>query len=326
MFPVPLFAVALSLFDAPTSELRVRLAVSRALPLLVQGAAGHMEQRTCFACHNQAVPVLALVTARAHRFTIDAADVQKNAKFTRDFLAKNRNNYLEGRGQGGQVATAGYALWTLELGGWQPDETSSAVAEYFLRFQADLNSWRMTSNRPPSETSHFTANYLALRLAGLRHASPAGSHRRAHPPGPRLALANAGARHRGSRFSLVGIAPRGAHPVEVQTAARELLQTQRDDGGWAQTTAMEPDSYATGSALVALHDAAGLPTTDAAYQRGVRYLLNTQLPDGSWYVRSRSKPFQLYYESGFPHGKDQFISVTASAWAVTALALSAERP
>src|SRR5262249_13807004 len=42
----------------------------------------------------------------------------------------------------------------------------------------------------------------------------------------------------------------------------------------------------------------------------------------TWYVRSRSKPFQTYFESGFPHGKDQFISLAASSWATTALALA----
>ena len=52
------------------------------------------------------------------------------------------------------------------------------------------------------------------------------------------------------------------------------------------------------------------------------YLLATQRPDGTWYVRSRSRPFQIYFESGFPHGKDQFISMAASGWATTALALT----
>jgi hypothetical protein len=66
----------------------------------------------------------------------------------------------------------------------------------------------------------------------------------------------------------------------------------------------------------------GVPAADAGYRRGVSYLLKTQLPDGSWYVKSRSKPFQPYYESGFPHGKDQFISIAASSWATAALALA----
>jgi hypothetical protein len=39
-------------------------------------------------------------------------------------------------------------------------------------------------------------------------------------------------------------------------------------------------------------------------------------------VASRSRPFQPYFESGFPYGKDQFISAAASNWATMALALA----
>jgi hypothetical protein len=58
------------------------------------------------------------------------------------------------------------------------------------------------------------------------------------------------------------------------------------------------------------------------YQRGVQFLLNTQLADGSWYVRSRAIPLQPHFESGFSHGRDQFISAAASNWATTTLALA----
>jgi len=34
-------------------------------------------------------------------------------------------------------------------------------------------------------------------------------------------------------------------------------------------------------------------------------------------------PIQPYFESGFPHGRDQFISAAATNWAATALALAA---
>src|SRR5262249_18741683 len=66
-------------------------------------------------------------------------------------------------------------------------------------------------------------------------------------------------------------------------------------------------------------------TDDPAYQRGLKFLIDAQREDGSWLVRSRSKPFQLYFESGFPHGKDQFISIAASGWATTALAFAVPR-
>ena len=77
-----------------------------------------------------------------------------------------------------------------------------------------------------------------------------------------------------------------------------------------------------GTALVALHQAGGMPTSDPAYQRGLRYLLDTQQPDGTWHVATRAKPIQTYFETGFPHGQDQFISSAATGWAATALGLA----
>ena len=78
--------------------------------------------------------------------------------------------------------------------------------------------------------------------------------------------------------------------------------------------------------LASLHEAGGLATSDPAYRHGLDCLLKTQLSDGSWHVATRSKPIQTYYESGFPHGKDQFISMAASGWATTALALACPGP
>jgi len=104
----------------------------------------------------------------------------------------------------------------------------------------------------------------------------------------------------------------------------DLVKLQRPDGGWRQTDKLQSDAYATGSVLAALHQAGDLPTSDDAYRRGVAFLLKTQKDDGSWHVVSRSRPFQTYFESGFPHGKDQFISSAASSWATIALALTVQ--
>jgi hypothetical protein len=42
--------------------------------------------------------------------------------------------------------------------------------------------------------------------------------------------------------------------------------------------------------------------------------------DGSWHVATRSKPVQVYFDNGDPHGKDQFISMMATSWSTAALA------
>lgn len=51
--------------------------------------------------------------------------------------------------------------------------------------------------------------------------------------------------------------------------------------------------------------------TGPVCEKGVRLLLGTQLEHGSWYVRSRAFPIQPYFDSGFPHGNDQFIPAAA---------------
>jgi hypothetical protein len=150
-------------------------------------------------------------------------------------------------------------------------------------------------------------------------------------------------------FRLWGLKLAGADPKELEAAAADLLSTQRHDGGWSQLdavgsprtqdlkdragagaagtgTATTSDAYATGSTLAALHLAGGVPTDLPAFRRGLAYLVRTQHDDGSWFVKSRSHPFQTYFESGFPHGPDQFISAAGSGWAVAALVLACPPP
>jgi len=137
----------------------------------------------------------------------------------------------------------------------------------------------------------------------------------------------------------------GAPERDLAAAVTDLLGTQQPDGGWSQLdlaagsakardekgqgavspppkSAQLSDAYATGSALVALHLAGGASTDLAAYRNGLHFLIRSQREDGSWLIKSRSKPFQTYFESGFPNGPDQFISAAGTAWAVAALVLA----
>jgi hypothetical protein len=84
------------------------------------------------------------------------------------------------------------------------------------------------------------------------------------------------------------------------------------------------DAYATGETLWALTEVGALKVSSAAYQKGAKFLLDTQWADGSWYVRSRAPKFQPYFQSGFPFDHDQWISAMATSMAVRGLALSVE--
>ncbi len=63
-----------------------------------------------------------------------------------------------------------------------------------------------------------------------------------------------------------------------------------------------------------------------AYQRGVKYLLSTQRADGSWYVASHSPRIQAFFEGGFPHHYDQWISNWGTSWSAMALSAAIETP
>src|SRR5262249_25536722 len=120
-------------------------------------------------------------------------------------------------------------------------------------------------------------------------------------------------------FQLLGLHWAGEPPEQLADLAKSLLQRQRTDGGWAQLPMLESDAYATGEALYTLAQAMKLPVTDPAWQRGLRFLLERQEDDGTWYVVRRAFPFQPTMDSGFPHHRDSWISAAATSWAVMAL-------
>ena len=124
-------------------------------------------------------------------------------------------------------------------------------------------------------------------------------------------------------FHLLGLAWGNAAPATIKASARALAATQRADGGWNQLPEMVSDAYATGQALYALNRRQ-MAVSSPVYQKGVDYLLRTQAPDGSWHVETRAIWLQPYFESGFPYGRDQFISAAGTAWAVMALAPAAQ--
>jgi N-acyl-D-amino-acid deacylase len=84
---------------------------------------------------------------------------------------------------------------------------------------------------------------------------------------------------------------------------------------------MQSTAYATGRSLVSLQ-LGGLPISDPAYQRGIKFLLSTQQEDGSWYTRTRALAFQPYFDAGFPHDYDQWMSAAGTSWAAMALTLA----
>lgn len=305
--------------EAPMSG-QIRASVEKALPLLVSSSQISAERRKCFTCHNEGMPTLALIEARARGFEIDAKHLKGQTEHTVAHLKRGQSNYLKGIGQGGKADTAGTALWALDSVGHPRNEVTDAVVDFLLQWNADTPFWSAQSNRPPAEGSRFTSTFLALRgldAYGFDEKREVIEKRRR---AAREWLVETGAETTEDHvFRLRGLALAGADRSPITEAGRALLGLQREDGSWAQLSNLEGDAYATGSALMALRETGQLEVEKKSYQHGVRFLIDSQEEDGSWHVVSRSRPIQEFYESGFPHGPDQFISCAATAWATLAL-------
>ena len=315
---------------APSVEVdhqRIRTAVEKSLLLLQRASAGSAEKRPCFTCHSQALPVLAITAARNQGFKIDKANLRRQLDHTAAFLMRGKENYAAGKGQGGRIDTAGYALWTLQAGKHRPDDVTAAVVDYILQTNADSDHWTHNSNRPPTEASDFTTTYVALR--GLLAFGTAEQRMRIAQRQNTVAqwlLKTATSDTEDRVFQLRALSLAQAENKTQQAFADALITAQRPDGGWAQKDDMMSDAYATGTVLACLVQTGHLAPASACLQRGLQFLLKSQNPDGSWLVESRSKPFQEYFETGFPHGVNQFVSTSATAWATIALIESLAKP
>jgi ankyrin repeat protein len=301
-----------------------RAAVERAIAKLQPAGPTFNDRTKCISCHNQSLPSMAVSLAVARGASVDRTLAAHPTAATLASWQSAREALLLGRPAiGGFVANVTYGLVGLAADHVDPNLTTDAVAITLASLQQADGSWNLDDLRPPlvdQSAVHFTA--LALR--GLIVYMPPG---RRDEMKARVARATAYLRQvvpsstQDEAFKLLGLVWSGVARADISRQTERLLSQQRESGGWAQLSTMAPDAYATGQALYALQ-AAGVSVDGAAYKRGTAFLLRTQLEDGTWFVRSRAFGFQQYFETGFPHGRDQFISSAATAWAAMALAQS----
>jgi len=313
------FALVTLLGPEPTPAI-LRASVEKALPILVKGAVGYAEKRTCFGCHNQCLSMVAFHAARERGFSVEDEFIEKQAEHVIAAF-KERHPSLKKGSLGGGIDSAGWGLYLLDKAGHEDVDATAPVVDYILKQHENLNGpWRPTSNRPPTQGSLFTSTYLAIRALKTW-----GTPEQKEPIDKRIDAAKAWLETTPAKdtedrvYRLRALKAVDANGDVIRDAMIELRKAQRSDGGWGQKDEMPSDPYAAATALAALREAGGMPASSPAFKRGLSFLLRTQQHDGSWHVKTRSRPIQQYFESGFPHGKDQFISAATTAWAVTAL-------
>jgi ankyrin repeat protein len=305
-----------------------REAVEKALALLQPTGPRFFKQSGgCISCHNNSLPSMAAKRALDHNLAADrelAAFAAKGAMATwgpaQDKIAIGASSI------GGIIANFSYELTAMAESGFAPNFVTDAAALALSRLQRSDGSWMIADTRPP--LGGTPVEWTALGIRSLRAYTPKGLNAQRDEAVRRGRSYLLGARAQTALDEaavVLGLHWAGGQDQAVAKSRERLLALQREDGGWAPLPTLGSNAFATGKALYAL-EAAGVKPRDAAYRRGVAYLLRTQLPDGSWFVQSRGLPFQPYQETGFPHGRNQFISSAATSWAIIALAPAAEAP
>jgi ankyrin repeat protein len=302
-------------------------ALSKSLALLQGTNPIFFRTGGCAGCHSQQLTAFALRAAKDRGVKFDEKAAAEQVRvIAADFVSQD-NTLLQRMDPPAGTMITSFNLMALSAMAYPPDGTTDAMVWNLASQQQTNGSWRggsvtlSTNARAPmqdGDISTTSKDILALRDYGFPGRKAEFDQRVGRA---RKWLLNAVPRFNEDRtFQLLGLKWAGAAPDLISNLAKELLAEQRRDGGWGQNPYLCSDAYATGQTLYALNQAAGINTSDKAYQRGLDYLLTTQLADGSWHVRSRAVKFQPYFQSGFPHDHDQWISSAATAWSAAALA------
>ena len=324
---VALLTAALLISAAASSagSIEARAAVVRAMPIVQRSAAAFVAKRSCVSCHHNVLSVMTLRVADRRGVAIDGSVLDAiEIKTFRELRSDTAlDEAVQAVGIADPTPNDSFLLMAAHASGLTGDMTTAVYARRLVHWQRADGHWMTSDFRPPHSSSAFTATasavlaikaYMPTELTAERDASLMRAVRWLSSSWPRST--------EDASFRLLGLVWAAAPGDLVESARRVLLSMQLSTGGWPELPSYEADAYSTGEALYALR-VSGVDASALEWQRGARFLLRTQAADGTWRVRTRMiSPADIsppYFHTGFPYGKDEFLSYAGTCWAVMAL-------
>ena len=315
--------------------------MERAVTFLDRVAVTWGEKYGCVTCHTNGLYLTAPPEIFGERRAFEITHKQA-ARFVRSWRADDvpghDAKYLQQAYSPHVVDVIGtsafLAINEAQSGASELSDIAAEALDHAWSLQDEGGHWAdwTVSNWPPFESDfHFPVTLMAIAtgmapgdypstdaaVVGMRRIR---AHIDANPPKTahnRGMLLWAGSVNEG----LVGDADR-------QRWIGELLDLQRDDGGWASgklgvwrmrkglesdpPVTVESDGYGTGFVIYVLRQA-GVPASHAAIQRGVGWLKTNQRAGGYWWTQSIRNSFTT----------SNFLTHAGTTFAVKALAASA---
>lgn len=297
---------------------------ARSLSFLREKGQEWIDDRGCVSCHQVPSMLWSLHRAAQSGLPVEAKHLDETSKWSVDWKNWNQSGDKDGLQKVAAANTATMANLLLALPpkfSAQADSTSGsqpwdkAFRALLLDHQQKEGSWKAggqlpLSKRPARENDEVATMWALLALEPK--STPVAVKTL---PDQRLATARA----RAHAFLATAASGQSTewhaarlllHPQD-ETLREALLKHQHPDGSWGWLVAEPGDAYGTGLALYALAKCQSGADAPEAAHRAIRYLNDTQRPDGSWPVpstRSRDKnkpiPTSIYW---------------GTAWAVVSL-------
>jgi ankyrin repeat protein len=308
-------------YPAPEGIADAQTSLSQSVSLLLPPAPVVFRNRGCITCHSQSMPQQVAAAARAKGVAINEELASNNLKQILAVFKPAAEAAMQGNEPAGRALTIGYIMMALADEHHPLDKITAPFTHLVAASQMPDGSWIDEGiSRPPMEHSEISITAMAVRTLTLYPIAGRKEQLAEKLQRARAWLQAAQAKSAEERsMRLMGLVWTKASRGDVHSAVREILAQQRPDGGWSQLSQLDPDAYATGISLYALHQA-DISVTGDAYRKGVAFLLKNQHKDGSWFVKTRSYPVQPYLDSGYPYGFNQWISAAGASWASLAIA------
>lgn len=303
----------------------IRSAVQDSIPHLQRADVNFAKNSGCVSCHNNSLTQMTMGMARRYGFAIDEkvdqGQTQVNGAILKKatdlmhqgFLIAVEDNFSEG--------VLAYMLFGLQEEGYKPDLGTDAAAMHILWRQQPNGQWYSAPADGRQPLCELWVGQTAQSMRALQLYMPK-TDQAAYRAAIRKAsawMATARSYNNDDRsWRVAGLAWAGDQKTALTQAITELKAAQKPDGSWSDLPTMDGTAYATGRSLVALH-IAGMRASDPVYQRGVKWLLNNQQENGTWFVRTRALAFQPSFDAGFSGGHSQWISAAGTNWADQAL-------
>jgi hypothetical protein len=311
MFTMPLILVAglmpVSAEANKVSAAQVRQAVQRSLPYLLASSEKWRHSKACTTCHQVPFTLWSFQEAQARGIELEPKRASHLSEWAFDFCLtdgdrdKDGKLIKNGKRTGGFLATMVDMILAYQTA--PADKAFVAASEFFMPLivaqQRPDGSWLngrsiglKGGDKEMKERAEVDTMWTLLALSALEERGDAIN--------PRTRSLLASTRDKGlawienavpgARIDWLALRLLIERRYGDKTKARQwqqaLLKQQNPDGGWPFVKQGPSHPAVTGEVLYALN-VAGMKSDEPAVGLALKYLLDTQQPDGSWNAVSR---------------------------------------